>query len=150
LTPSVEINGKPVGEDDDESRGFLRENWYRDLWLIVITALVAWALISFEDNQDDLKEVVKSNERLTNQMCRVLVNVHDASVDRYVDERRSLTQTRNYLRNIPEGEEDTQFNTLIRRNLPNAVDEVEAAKQSERATRVPAECTRRDIGIKRR
>lgn len=37
------------------TRRFLRENWYRDLWLLVITGLVVWALFSQQADQNAVR-----------------------------------------------------------------------------------------------
>lgn len=136
----TKINGKPLERD---RRIVPRENWYRDVWLIAITVLVVLALRSFESNQDDLTKVVESNEVLTNQMCVVLVNVHDASLVRLQNQQRQLTQTLNYIRNIPPDERGIQLNRAIVRNVPQLRSDLRAAKQSEMATRVPSECFKR-------
>jgi len=113
--------------------------------LIVITGIVAFALLSFENTQDDLSSVVESNEILTNQMCVVLVNVHNASVDRLQAQQQTLADTQNFIRNIPPGEKNTQLNQAIIRGVERQKTDVKASKQSEIATRVPPECIKRKV-----
>jgi len=138
------INGE-VQEEEPRKQRLVRENWYRDVWLLIITGVVAFALLSFEDTQSDLQDVVDSNSILTSQMCVVLVNVHDASVVRLQTQQRQLTQTQNYIRNIPPGEETTQLNQAIIRSQEQVKDDLKSAKQSEMATRVPPECIKRGV-----
>lgn len=150
MSRRYEINGEEVYAEDvlddgTEYTGLIRENWYRDVWLIVITAFVAWALLNFESNQNDLEKVAASNEALTNQMCGVLVNVHDASITRVETAQRALTGAKNYIHNIPPGKEGTQLNKAIIRNLSQTEADLKAAKQSEVATRVPPECVKRKV-----
>lgn len=140
-----EVYAEDVIDDGTEHRGIVRENWYRDIWLIVITAFVAWSLWTFEGNQEDLQKVAASNETLTNQVCRVLVNVHDAAIVRVENTQRALTGARNYIQNIPPGEEDSQLNAAIIRNLGQTEDDLKAARLSEVATRVPLECVKRKV-----
>lgn len=140
-----EVYAEDVIDDGTENSGVIRENWYRDIWLIAITAFVAWSLWTFEGSQKDLQKIAASNERLTNQVCVVLVNVHDAALLRVENAQRSVTSTKNYIQNIPPGEEGNQLNQAIIRNLSQTEDDLKAARQSEVATRVPLECVKRKV-----
>lgn len=140
---------------------------YRDViawvWLAVITLLLALSLDSYGNQQDSftaqqrsfnrqqrsferqqvrLLRVAQTNRLLARQLCRVVVNVHEASLTRVQSERRRLESTLDYLRTLPPAEEHTNLSDRVRANLPSVRADVQAAAQSERATRPPSECAR--------
>lgn len=129
------INGEPPRQ-----RRFVRENWYRDVWLFAITLLVVGALIAFQDNQNDLEKVVNDNSVLNTKLCKVVIDVHDANVARMQAQRTRLIETRNYLRNLAPDEVGSTLVKRVRANVPNVIAELHAAQKTEVATRPPKQC----------
>lgn len=137
------INGEP----HNPKRRFIRENWYRDVWLIIITALLAGALLSFENEQDkgnrerhDLEVITAKLSHTTKQLCSVVINAHEGNIIQLQSAENRLTQTRNYLNTLTPEEEGSALSQRVRDNLPNVVTDVQVAKKQEVATRVPNEC----------
>lgn len=128
----------------------LRENWYRDVWLIIITALLATALASFESNQNDIEDqqedtaaVVKSNRTLSTNLCKVVINVHSANRDKLKSNRHRLRTVRSYLRHLDPEDVGTNLTKQVRKTLPSAISDVKADVKTLNATRPPQECLER-------
>lgn len=141
MTPPTEINGELVEGGGEYGRRFrLPERWYRDVWLIVITAVMLFALINFENEQEKGVQEREDLEATTAQLCEVVVNVHKGNVIQLQTAQNRLTQTRNYLNTLAPDEIGTSLAKRVRANLPSVVADVKVAKKQEVATRVPNEC----------
>lgn len=136
------------------------ENFYRDIWLLVISVVVLIALSNQGKQTDDIQTqtgqlvvIAKVNRMLTKQLCEVVIDVHTASVariraerSRLRSERRRLGQTIDYLRSLS-ADEESNLSRRVRANLPSVREDVQAqkkvtkvAKQSAIATRPPKAC----------
>ncbi len=119
-------NGTPTRRNGDRGwRVLVRENWYRDLWLLVVTGFVFWALLSAQEASDvNKREVVARAEQVNaeslaraDQFCHLINSTHADRVHRY-------RQTIVYLRS-PAGKEHTLLNEYIRMvSLPQTLDEI--------------------------
>lgn len=59
----------------------LPERWYRDLWLVVITGLVAWALLSQQGQITDVRQVQDDTARLARQTARLAKSIQAQRVN---------------------------------------------------------------------
>lgn len=117
-------------------RVLVRENWYRDVWLLLVTAIVLWALLSARNATDvSQREVLAraaqvQRESLARaaQFCHLINSTHADRVARY-------RQTVKYLHS-PAGKEPTLLNQYIRKvSLPQTIDEI-----AQEAKAIPPIC----------
>lgn len=118
------------------------ENFYRDIWLLIISIVLWQSLVAFQAEQNRAKVQRDNLETLGVQLCKVVVNVHNAQVADVQAKQDQLTQTLNYLATLTPEERINQAGliTRIRANLPTTRKAVENARKQEFATRPPAAC----------
>lgn len=87
----------------------LRENWYRDVWLILITGVVAWSLLSLQDRQDEAAQqrrtIAVEQARADRQFCQLIVR-------RVEDRYDQVDQTRSYVKS-PLSQDDPNLRKLV-------------------------------------
>lgn len=71
-------------------------------------------------------------------LCKVVRDVHTNAVFRYHSEQQRVVQTQDFLAD-PKVKHDALYDR-VKANLPNALNDLKAAKQGAQSTTVPATC----------
>lgn len=102
---------------------FLRENWYRDIWLLGLTLLLALTLNAQANESQERKD----------QTCTVFERLHESAV-------RQLTGTYDYLTGLRPKDYQQPLNRAVLANLP-------ATERAALITREPPYCNEEGVGL---
>lgn len=111
-------------------RVLLRENWYRDLWLFVVTGLTLWAILATKAHVDDIQ---REGVARRDQTCRLFERDEKAAIDQ-------LVGTYQYLRGLSVAELKSPLNQAVAAQL----DQVES---NARASNAPPYCDAPGVGL---
>lgn len=96
-------------------RVFIRENWYRDLWLFAISIVVLWASLVGQQNAKtavDLSHQIQQERRdATYSVCADQNRRHDATINQL------LIEVRYYKKHLPRGTSAAQLQRSIDANI---------------------------------
>lgn len=101
---------------------FLRADWYRDVWTLLLTIVVLAAVLSFQHESADHRD----------QLC-----LHDERQQGYAVDR--LRSTYGYLVELTAAQRREPVNQLVLRTLPGL--------EREARERVPGFCNEDDVGL---
>lgn len=101
----------------------LRENWYRDLWLLIISGFLVWSILAFQAESTDRRD----------QTCTLFEKAQRDAVSQ-------LRQTYDYLVSLTPKERHEGFNPAILANLPNV-------ERIARTTGAPEYCNEPGVGL---
>lgn len=104
-------------------RRLIRENAYRDLWLLIITGLTVWAIIG----------IAAQARTQRDGQCQVFERLEVAAV------KRVQTQY-DYLEQLPSTERGSNLTKAILRGLESAYEDAVASK-------APAYCGEKGVGL---
>jgi hypothetical protein len=124
------------------------------VWLIAVTGIMAFALLSFDSQQNTIQDqadtiqkqqrrltrIAHQNRALNRQLCGVVINSHTASLARLRSERRRLRLSLDYLRDPTSMAENPSLFARVRTGVAASRDDVHAARLSAMATRPPERC----------
>lgn len=98
------------------------------MWLLMVVT-IGW-VIGEQRHEANVRE---------QQLCQVVINVHNNSVARYEQSKRSLKVTQQFLAD-PQSKDSPALRRRIVETLPTTKKRVETDKGSVRATQVPPVC----------
>jgi hypothetical protein len=101
----------------------IRENAYRDVWLLIITGFVVWAIWV----------ILAESEQRRNQNCVVFERLHQVDV-------MQLRGSYEYLANLSPAQSGTSLNRAIIRQLPITV-------KRTRESKPPPYCSKPGVGL---
>jgi len=132
-------------------RKFVRENWYRDVWLFVITCLMLATLAISADTSDEAsrasgeaKKIAVANRAFISSQVEVQTQRRDEQC-RFFEQQESASFKRviasyKYLDDLPRRERHTPLTRAIVRALPDTYKEASAS-------RAPSYCDEPGIGL---
>jgi hypothetical protein len=101
----------------------VRENWYRDIWLLAITVLVVWSIATLYADRTDRAD----------QTCTLFERAHERDVN-------ALAATYKYLVGLSDSERTSAINRTVLARLPET-------EQQARVTKAPSYCDDRGVGL---
>lgn len=101
----------------------MRENWYRDVWLLLISAVVAWSLLAADAER----------ARRADQTCLLFERDYERNVMR-------LANTYSYLVALGPRERDSSLNRTVLAQLPDT-------EGAARTSKAPAYCDAPGVGL---
>jgi hypothetical protein len=102
----------------------VRDNWYRDIWLIAVTVFVFLAIHGIQ----------KEGANRRNQTCRIFERSH-------IDDVSALQATYDYIAKLTPGEAQSSLNRAIILRLPEA-------EHKARSSTPPDYCRSPEVGLK--
>jgi hypothetical protein len=94
---------KQRSQTDYGRRRVVRDNWYRDVWLVVITGLVLVALARGQDTTDHTAALANRTAALAEQVARYQQSNTQSLCTLRADLQRRITQSKDFLVTHPNG-----------------------------------------------
>jgi hypothetical protein len=111
-------------------RVLLRENWYRDLWLLAITLVVTFTAVK---TLGLVQKVANESTERRHQTCTLFEKQEKAAADR-------LVATYAYLGSLRGGQLEDPLNRAVIASLPDV-------EREARASVAPAFCNAKGVGL---